>query len=293
MDPLMRYCGRVMMRRWINVVLVAAAGLSSVSLVAQEMKQQAAGYAVTLRLPSEGLIAGEEMQVEFRLEDQRGSQGPQPVRFARVRAAVDMPSMPTMPPFDEIAHDEGVPGEYGAHPTFAHGGEYRLTLTMLAPDQQPAGVSPPSPAPFTVQFRLQVADPRNPPATVGRASIKHFGLQVKPAEPPVAGQLVELNVAVVNHFVPQRQPGGVLKVGDGPSSFARISGRSPTNILTPVNAAPSGCGSRSRLPACTACSPTWPRTTPARRSSWTKSWSRARRRRRRISPRFSRHRHRP
>jgi hypothetical protein len=205
-----------MMRRWTHVVMALAAGLSSNSLAGQETKQQAGGYAVTLRLPSEGLVAGEEMQVEFRLEDERGSQGPQPVRFARVRAAVDMPSMPTMPPFDEIAHDEGVPGEYGAHPTFAHGGEYRLTLTMLPPDQQPAGVSPPNPAPFTVQFRLQVADPRDPPAAVGRPAIKHFGLQVKPAQPPVAGQPVELNVAVLNHFLPQRQPGGGLKVGDGP-----------------------------------------------------------------------------
>ena len=203
------------MRRCMQVMVVVVAGFASVSLDGQEMKQ-AAGYAVTLRLPSEGLIAGEEMQVEFRLEDLRGGQGPLPVRFARVRAAVDMPSMPTMPAFDEIAHDEGVPGEYGAHPTFAHGGEYRLSLSMLPPDQQEVGVLPPNPAPFTVHFTLQVADPRNPPATVGRASIKHFGLEVSPAQPPVAGQPVDLNVTILNHFVPQRQPGGPFTVGDGP-----------------------------------------------------------------------------
>jgi hypothetical protein len=204
-----------MMGRRVGLMLVLAAGAGTTAVAGQEPRQTAAGYAVTLRLPAEGLVAGEENQVEFRLEDLRDSQGPRPVRFARVRASVDMPSMPAMPPFDEIAHDEGVPGEYGAHPSFAHGGEYRLTLTMLPADQQPPSVQPPGPVPFTVQFPLQVADVRNPPLTVGRGAVKRFGLEVKAAQPPVAGVPVDLDVTIVNHFVPQRLPGGLFKVGDG------------------------------------------------------------------------------
>ena len=59
-----------------------------------------------------------------------------------------MPEMPGMPKFTETAHAEGVPGDYGIHPTFAHGGAYRLKLT----------IHPPAAEAFTVEFPLEVLD---------------------------------------------------------------------------------------------------------------------------------------
>ena len=43
-------------------------------------------------------------------------------------AVIDMPAMPRMPQFTETAHAEPAPGDYGIHPTFAHGGEFRLRI---------------------------------------------------------------------------------------------------------------------------------------------------------------------
>jgi hypothetical protein len=218
---------KVLMRAFAATAMLIAAGPAATRLNGQELRQEAAGYVVTLRLPPEGLAAGEEMQIEFRLEDRRNSQAPQPVRFARVRAVVEMPSMPAMPAFDELAHDEGVAGEYGAHPTFAHGGDYRLTLTLLPADQQPPGITPPGPVPFSMQFPLLVSDPRPPSPTAGPTAVKRFGLQVKPAAAPRAGVPVDLTVTVINHFTQQRLPGGGSGVGDGPvPEFDQVHERS-------------------------------------------------------------------
>src|SRR5437773_679464 len=91
-----------------------------------QARQAAGKYQVTLRLPLDGLYAQEEMQIEFRVED---TSRPDPLTgyTAVVRAVpeavIDMPAMPGMPKFTEIAHPEGAPGDYGIHPTFAHGGE--------------------------------------------------------------------------------------------------------------------------------------------------------------------------
>src|SRR5262249_14721523 len=94
------------------------------SAAASDLQRSAGKYAVTLRLPPDGLYAREEMEIELRIED--GSRvdpllGATPVIRARVECVIDMPSMPGMPKVQETAHAEGVPGEYGVHPTFAHG----------------------------------------------------------------------------------------------------------------------------------------------------------------------------
>jgi len=101
---------------------------------AVEFPRQTAGhYQVTLRLPAEGLYAQEESQIEFRIED-LGRPDPltgfTPVVRATPRAVIDMPSMRGMPQFTETAHAEPAPGDYGIHPTFAHGGDYRLRITI-------------------------------------------------------------------------------------------------------------------------------------------------------------------
>jgi len=143
-------------------------------------------YHVTLRLPPDGLYAREEMQIEFRVED---TTRPDPLGgfTAVIRAApeatIDMPAMPGMPKFSEIAHPEGVPGEYGIHPTFAHGGEFRLRLA----------IHPPGGDTFEKVFPLAVQDavPRR------KAAPPRYSLELM-TEPkrPKAGEAVELRLVV-------------------------------------------------------------------------------------------------
>ena len=111
--------------------------------------KQSGKYRISLRVPENGLAPGEEQQIEFRLEDM-SRDTPAPVIRARVVSTVSMPAMPSMARVEEIAHPEGIPGDYGLHPTFAHGGEFLLTLK----------IAPPRDEPFTVEFPLKVGDER-------------------------------------------------------------------------------------------------------------------------------------
>ena len=126
-------------------------------------------YEITLRPPSDGLFAGEEMQIEFRVADTSKPDplmGATPVIRAEVRSVVDMPSMPGMSKINEIAHPEGVPGDYGLHPTFAHGGEYRMRMT----------ITPPGAPPFDVEYLLDVKD-ADPKRAAKAAAFKPFRLE--------------------------------------------------------------------------------------------------------------------
>jgi hypothetical protein len=121
---------------------------------------QSGPYEVTLRLPAGGLFAQEEMQIEYRVVDTSRVDplfGPAAVIRAQTASRITMPSMAGMPALTETAHPEGIPGEYGIHPFFPHGGEYLLTLQ----------ITPPAAEAFTVTFPLTVADPnparRRPP----------------------------------------------------------------------------------------------------------------------------------
>lgn len=148
-------------------------------------------YLVSLRLPEGGLFSEEEQQIEFRIVDADKEDpvlGPTPIVRAAIRSIVSMPSMPSMPKGEETAHPEGIPGDYGLHPTFAHGGEYLLTLN----------VTPPSGDPFTVDFTLKVADLAEAPARKPR--IKPFRVEVK-AEPAriKAGTPTTLKLTVFNN----------------------------------------------------------------------------------------------
>jgi hypothetical protein len=110
-------------------------------------------YEVSLRLPAEGLYSGEEMQIEFRVTDTTNIDplmGPEPIIRAKIESAIDMPSMAGMPVIRETSHPEGVPGDYGLHALFVHGGEYRLKLT----------ITPQGDKPFEAEFPLQVGDAR-------------------------------------------------------------------------------------------------------------------------------------
>jgi hypothetical protein len=108
-------------------------------------------YIVAMRVPPDGVFAQEETEVEFRIEDTSRVDpltGNTPVVRARVDVSVLMPQMPGMPGLREQAHVEGVPGEYGVHPTFAHGGDYLVRLA----------ITPPQDEPFQVEFPLAVLD---------------------------------------------------------------------------------------------------------------------------------------
>ncbi len=161
-------------------------GLIVVSTLAAAT-QRAGKYEIVLREPQGGLSAQEEMQLEFRVVDTSRVDpvmGPVGVIRAKIESLVEMPAMMTMAKLSETAHPEGVPGEYGLHPTFAHGGEYRLTLK----------IAPPGDAPFEVVFPLQVADAK----AATKATIRPYRLEVtsSPKNPKV-GEAVDLTVRVL------------------------------------------------------------------------------------------------
>ncbi len=172
-----------------QIALVAALSLTAFAgNDASPLRQQSGKYEVVLRPQPGGLYAGEEMQIEFRISDASRPDpllGNPPVVRANVVALVDMPQMPAMPKISEVAHPESVSGDYGVHPTFAHGGEYRLALN----------VTPPGDAPFKVEFPLNVADAD--PSRRRKAVPPAFFMEViaKPKNPK-AGEPVELNLLV-------------------------------------------------------------------------------------------------
>lgn len=141
--------------KWISLptclLLIAASAFGQEAALVPNAVQQVGAYRVTLRLPADGLVAGEEQQIELRIVDASTDDpvlGPAPVIRAQVQASISMPAMLAMPKAEELAHPEGVPGDYGLHPTFAHGGEYVLKLS----------VTPLQGAAFSVAFPLNVID---------------------------------------------------------------------------------------------------------------------------------------
>jgi len=125
-------------------------------LAVSTAQQRSGNYEVSLRLPSSGLISREEMEIELRVVDLTRTDpltGAAPVIRAAVDVRIDMPEMPGMAEYHEVAHPEGPPGEYGVHPTFAHGGDYRMRIS----------VQPPQEKPFEVTFPLKVDDANSAP----------------------------------------------------------------------------------------------------------------------------------
>lgn len=189
--------------------------------LSQAPRVSAGPYEIVLRLPPGGLSAGEEMQIEFRLLDTRPAQGPRPVLFAKLRGVVDMPTMPSMPRFDEIAHREGVPGEYGVHPTFSHGGDYRLVITL----------SPPGEPPLDFEFPLDVADaaPPNPRSRV-RSIPFSLAVATTPAS-PVAGQPTRVELGVRRENVLITGPDDTFSVGDAPVEEFDLAHERPMHLF--------------------------------------------------------------
>lgn len=175
-------------------ILVAASTICGAD-PESSLSMRAGKYEVTLRLPATGLAAGEETQIEFRITDATQTDpvmGPLAVVRARIETSIDMLEMPAMPKALETAHPEGVPGDYGIHPTFPHGGAYRLTIR----------VSPPADESFQVEFPLNVGD-----ADAGRArrsTPPRFRLELSSSpKKPKAGEPATLYLRVVDRLDPK------------------------------------------------------------------------------------------
>lgn len=167
---------------WFPVLLGAQPAVPS---------QRVGAYEVSLRLPPDGLFAQEEIEVAFRVMVAGLAGELTPLNLARPRCTVFMPSMPGMARFEEVAHSHGVAGDYGVHPAFPHGGEYRLRVTV----PPPVTADPPPPGlPLTVEFPLEVKD-----ADPDRQSTPRHPFQLQlttsPAKPK-AGEPVELALSV-------------------------------------------------------------------------------------------------
>ncbi|MGH9626986.1 MAG: FixH family protein, partial [Bryobacteraceae bacterium] len=181
----------------MRLVFVLLLVFSKHVIAQASLAERAGPYEFTLRLPSDGLFAQEEIEVAFRVTSLAESGEPAPARSARFRCAIYMPSMPGMPRFEEFAHSHGIAGEYGVHPTFPHGGEYRMVITMSPPSGQPPAVSVRNDEPFTVEFPLQVEDATAESRKRPHALRNPYQLNVTaiPAAPK-AGEEVELRLSV-------------------------------------------------------------------------------------------------
>lgn len=127
-------------------------------------------FEAELRVPEDGLFAGEEIDVEFRVVDTTSKdpieEGFKGVGGISATAVMTMPSMQGMPEAKPNVHREGVPGDYGIELYFPHGGDYKIDLALDIPgegkktisflvdvkDERPANASRPQP------YRLDVVD---------------------------------------------------------------------------------------------------------------------------------------
>lgn len=119
-------------------------GLAGASEAKPPTIVKAGKYQIELRVPEEGLFAGEQVDVEFRLSDLTKAdpiEGQKGIPNAAPRAQVTMPAMPGMPIARPRIHSEGVPGDYGIELFFPHGGDYRIDLAATPPGEKPVRAS--------------------------------------------------------------------------------------------------------------------------------------------------------
>ncbi len=151
--------------------------------------QKAIGkYTITLRLPAEGVFAGEQIDIEFRLLDTSkidpvaGATG---VTRVQTKAIVTMPEMAGMPAQNPKIHTEGVPGDYGLECFFPHGGQYQIALSLNVPGES---------KPLTASFLVDVQDAE---ASQGKKPApKPYFIEVKSLSMAEAGKPVELRFTI-------------------------------------------------------------------------------------------------
>jgi len=200
------------------------------------LKVQTGNYEISVRLPPDGLHAGEESEIEFHIADMSQVDpvlGPTPLIRSDVEATISMSTMPGMPRFREKAHVEGVPGDYGIHPTFAHGGEFELLLVVKPLSGKPFSATMPLPV-GDVQsarnhkrvppaFRMELASvPKSPkagePAVLQLTFRRRESAKEALTDFDVAHErLVHLivvrdDLGTFAHIHPDMKPGGVFRV---------------------------------------------------------------------------------
>jgi len=179
-------------RSWLLCALLSTSQLTADSSLLQ---RSAGKYLITLRPPADGVYAQEETEIEFRIVDTSRDDpltGSVPVIRAQIDVGIEMPSMPGMPAFHELAHPEGVPGDFGVHPTFAHGGDYVMRLS----------VTPPEDRAFQVEFPIAVQDASN--ARNRKHTPPRFSLELSASpKTPKPGEPVELRLIVRDREKPK------------------------------------------------------------------------------------------
>ncbi|HEY6390574.1 MAG TPA: hypothetical protein VIX89_04825 [Bryobacteraceae bacterium] len=179
-------------RSWLLCALLSTSQLSAGSSFLQ---RSAGKYLITLRPPADGIYAQEETEIEFRIVDTSRDDpltGSVPVIRAQIDVAIEMPSMPGMPAFHELAHPEGVPGDFGVHPTFAHGGDYVMRLSIAPPEDRA----------FQVEFPIGVQDASN--ARNRKHAPPRFSLELSASpKTPKPGEPAELRLIVRDREKPK------------------------------------------------------------------------------------------
>lgn len=145
-------------------------------------------YTITLRPPAEGLFAGEQVDIEFRLLDTSkldpvsGATG---VVRVQTRAVITMPEMAGMPAQNPKVHTEGVPGDYGLECYFPHGGQYQIALSLQLPGES---------KPLTTSFLVDVQDAE---ARQGKKPApKPYFVEAKSTGMPEAGKPAALRFTI-------------------------------------------------------------------------------------------------
>jgi len=189
-----------MLNRWILPATVAALVVTApVFAQTKNPVQKAGNYSIELRIPTEGIYAGEEIDLEFRLSDTSREDpviGAPGIPRARVKAQVTMPAMPSMPKANPRVHAEGVPGDYGLVTTFPHGGDYQIDLTIVPPNEGEKE--------YNVSFNVSVKDEDPARAKRKDAAPKPYSLnlQLEPSR-PVAGETVTLTISLKDNATGQ------------------------------------------------------------------------------------------
>ncbi|MBX3114169.1 MAG: FixH family protein [Fimbriimonadaceae bacterium] len=144
-------------------------------------------YEVELLVPEEGIFAGEEMDLEFRVTDSTQKdpvEGNLGIANVEAKGVVTMPAMPGMPSQIPDIHREGIPGYYGIVLYFPHGGGYQIDLQLTLPDGEK----------FPAVFKVEVQDERPADMAMGKKpyalSIVDFPKNAK------AGESINLKLQV-------------------------------------------------------------------------------------------------
>lgn len=173
---------------WNSAPVGAKTTLSREIAAAENPVKKVGKYAVELRIPADGVYAGEALDIEFRLTntaDEDPVLGAAGVVRAKSAAKVTMPSMPGMPAQTPKIHTEGVPGDYGIECFFPHGGEYQIDLSITIPGEAKL---------VAVSFTVDVRDAEN--AKNRKPRPKPYFLEILDSPQAKAGEPARLHFAI-------------------------------------------------------------------------------------------------